>query len=148
MIPCLLTCVDVAYICQRCQHIRTSCTLWRTWQGRSVALRTVPAPLPGCPGPAQGMRRAGPGPPGASGRIGRITEAATAMKTALPPWQLTTSELAREINALEASSAGRPPDADEDGRLGALYEERGERNRLAARLAQTAGQQSPDDEPW
>jgi hypothetical protein len=72
------------------------------------------------------------------------------MKTALPPWQLTTSELAREINALEASPRECPPDAGEhaDGRLGALYEERGERERLSARLAQTAGQQFPDDEPW
>jgi hypothetical protein len=72
------------------------------------------------------------------------------MKTALPPWQLTTSELAREINALESSPDESPRDAYEhaDGRLSALYEEREERERLSARLAHTAGQQSPDDEPW
>lgn len=72
------------------------------------------------------------------------------MKTALPPWQLTTSELAREINDLEASPDEGPSDHAEpaDGRLGALYEEREERGRLAARVAETAGQQCPDDEPW
>ena len=72
------------------------------------------------------------------------------MKTALPPWQLTTSELAREIDALEAPPDGRPPDAGEqsDGRLAALHEERDGRRRLAAHLAETAGQQLPDDEPW
>lgn len=73
------------------------------------------------------------------------------MKTALPPWQLTTSELAREITALETSPDGRPPDAGEqaDGRLGALYEERDGRARLAAHLAETAaGQHFPEDESW
>ena len=72
------------------------------------------------------------------------------MKTAMPPWQLTTSELAREITALETSPDGHRPDAGEqaDGRLGALYQERDGRKRLAARLAQTVGQQCPDDEPW
>ena len=71
------------------------------------------------------------------------------MKTALPPWQLTTSELAREINNLEASPDEGPTDYGEptDGRLGALYEEREECERLAARLAEAAGQ-FPGDEPW
>jgi hypothetical protein len=68
------------------------------------------------------------------------------MKTALPPWQLTTAELAREITALEASPDGGPPDAG--SRLAALHEERDGRTRLAARLAQTAGLKFPDDEPW
>jgi len=72
------------------------------------------------------------------------------MKTALPPWQLTTAELAREITALEASPGGRPPDDGEraDGRLGALYQERDGRKRLAEHLVETAGQRCPDDEPW
>lgn len=69
------------------------------------------------------------------------------MKTALPPWQLTTSELAREISALEASPHGRPPDVGESGRLGALCEERGERERLADRLAVVA-RRFPNDEQW
>jgi hypothetical protein len=71
------------------------------------------------------------------------------MKTALPPWQLTTAELAREINDLEASPDEGPADHGEPahGRLGALYEEREARERLAARLAEAAGQ-FPDDEPW
>jgi hypothetical protein len=72
------------------------------------------------------------------------------MKTALPPWQLTTSELAREITTLETAPTGRLPDAGDQsgGRLAALYQERDGRKRLAARLAETAGQQCPDDEPW
>ena len=55
----------------------------------------------------------------------------------------------REITALEASPDEGPPDDSgrADGRLGALYEEREERERLADRLVQTAGQ-FPDDEPW
>jgi hypothetical protein len=66
------------------------------------------------------------------------------MRTALPPWQLTTSELEREIRSLEAS-----PDAGEAdrSRLAALHVERDGRKLLAARLM-TAGQQFPDDEPW
>jgi hypothetical protein len=72
------------------------------------------------------------------------------MKTVLPPGQLTTSELAREIGALEASPDGSPPDSGEqaDGRLAALYEERDVRERLAEHLAERAGRQLPDDEPW
>jgi hypothetical protein len=72
------------------------------------------------------------------------------MKTVLPPWQLTTSELAREITALEAPPDGGPPGAGRraGGRLAALREERDGRTRLAARLAQTAGQYREDDEPW
>jgi hypothetical protein len=44
------------------------------------------------------------------------------MRTVLPPWQLTTSELAREISVLEESPDGRPPDPGERAghRLGAL----------------------------
>jgi hypothetical protein len=72
------------------------------------------------------------------------------MKTALPSWQLTTSELALEIRTLEASADEGPPGAGEQsgGRLGALYEERDGRKRLAARLAPMDRQQPPDDEPW
>jgi len=71
------------------------------------------------------------------------------MKTALPPWQLTTSELAREIKALETSPDGRPFHAGEHSRLGALYEELDGRKRLATRLAETAaGHQLPEDESW
>ena len=71
------------------------------------------------------------------------------MKTALPPWQLTTSELEREISALEASPDGRLPGARSraGSRLGALDAERDGRMRLAARLAKVA-RQHPDDEPW
>ena len=71
------------------------------------------------------------------------------MKTALPTWQLTTSELAREIKALEEPPDNRPPDAGEQAasRLRVLRAERDERARLAARLAETAGQH-PEDEPW
>jgi hypothetical protein len=71
------------------------------------------------------------------------------MKTALPPWQLTTSELEREISALESSPDGRPPRAGSPvrRRLGALDAERDGRMRLAARLAKVA-RQHPDDEPW
>src|ERR1700730_12065752 len=48
MILCPLTCGNVAYICQRCRHLPTSCTLWLTRQGRSVArCAPVPATLPG-----------------------------------------------------------------------------------------------------
>jgi hypothetical protein len=72
------------------------------------------------------------------------------MKTALPPWQLTTSELTHEITALETSPDDDPLGAGEEAgrRLGALYQEREGRQRLAKRLAETAGQQCPDDEPW
>jgi hypothetical protein len=48
MVPCHLTCVDVAYVCKRCRHLPTSRKLWHTRQGRSVAGRApVPATLPG-----------------------------------------------------------------------------------------------------
>ena len=72
------------------------------------------------------------------------------MKTALPVWQLTMLELAREIKALEEPLDQRPPDPGEraDGRLDALRAERDGRARLAARLAETAGQHPEDDEPW
>jgi hypothetical protein len=72
------------------------------------------------------------------------------MRTVLPAWQLTTSELAREITALEAPPDGGPPGADEqaDGRLRALHAERDRRARLAAHLTRTAGQHPEDDEPW
>src|ERR1700759_5567956 len=45
MILCPLTCANVAYICQRCRHLHTSCTLWLTRQGRSAA-RCGPFPRP------------------------------------------------------------------------------------------------------
>jgi len=50
-----------------------------------------------------------------------------------PPWQLTTSELSREIEELEASGAGLAPDEGgrEAGRLTQLYAERDGRKRLA-----------------
>lgn len=73
------------------------------------------------------------------------------MKTVLPAWQLTTSELAREITTLETSPDDDSPGAGEQaggGRLDALYEERDGRKRLAERLAEMAGQHCPDDEPW
>ena len=120
-------------------------------QGRLVArftACTVPATLPRVPRLLRKRCVARePGPPGASGRIGRITGSRIVMKTALPPWQLTTSELAREINALEASPDGRPPDSGNHGRPGALYEERDRRKHLAEHLAETAVL-FPDDEPW
>jgi len=71
------------------------------------------------------------------------------MKTVLPTWQLTTSELVREIRTLEEPPDTRPPDCGRHAgqRLGALYEERDRRARLAEHLAETAGQ-VPNDEPW
>ena len=72
------------------------------------------------------------------------------MTTALPIGQPTTSELAREIKALEEPPDRRPPDPGQKagGRLRALHAERDGRARLAARLAETAGQYHGDDEPW
>jgi hypothetical protein len=96
------------------------------------------------------MRRAGAG---AARRIGTHRthhESRIVMKTVLPPWQLTTSELAREISALEASPDGSPSGSggQPDGRLAALHEERDVRQRLSEHLAERAGRQFPDDEPW
>lgn len=96
------------------------------------------------------MRRVGAG---AAGRIGTHRthhESRIVMKTVLPPGQLTTSELAREISELEASPDGSAPDSGEqaDRRLAALHEERDARQRLAEHLAETAGRHFPDDEPW
>jgi hypothetical protein len=68
------------------------------------------------------------------------------MKRLLPPGQLTTSELAREIAALEGSADDQTQDAEhEGGRLGALYEELGQRKRLAEHHFRAARQQFPDD---
>ncbi len=63
-----------------------------------------------------------------------------------PPGYLTTSELGREIAALETaladmSCSGNKP---EDARLGALYAEREQRKRLADRHLRSAGTQFPD----
>lgn len=71
------------------------------------------------------------------------------MKIALPPWQLTTAELEREIDALETAPGGPPPDAGGQAahRLGALDAERSGRERLAVHLAKVA-RRFPDDEPW
>lgn len=64
------------------------------------------------------------------------------MTTQMPPGQLTTSELAREIAALEVALRNllAGTNAPRDGRLEALYAERAERNYLAEsylRAAQT-----------
>jgi hypothetical protein len=55
------------------------------------------------------------------------------MTTQMPPGQLTTSELSREIAALEQALRGVPADGrkQQKGRLTALYAERDERRRLA-----------------
>ncbi len=71
------------------------------------------------------------------------------MTSSLPPWQLTTSELEREIKALEASPDDGPPQnahTPDGGPLGALYAERHGRAQLAAHLVKKAGQHFPDDE--
>jgi hypothetical protein len=65
------------------------------------------------------------------------------MNTQMPPGQLTTAELAREITALEAVARDLP--ADGGGRLEALYAERAERSQLAARHLRAAQQHFPDD---
>ena len=55
MILCPLTCGNIAYICQRCQHLQMIGILWLTRQGRPVAhYAPVPAALPA---PAPGVRR-------------------------------------------------------------------------------------------
>ena len=68
------------------------------------------------------------------------------MKSLLPPGQLTTSELAREIAALEGSADHQTQDAEQEGgRLGALYGELGQRKRLADHHFRLTRQQFPDD---
>src|SRR6266498_1127354 len=45
MILCPLTCGNVAYICQRCQHLQMIGILWLTRRGRPVAhMRPFPRP--------------------------------------------------------------------------------------------------------
>ena len=73
-----------------------------------------------------------------------------AMTNPRPPWQLTTSELAREIEALEvlkASGAVLAPDEGgrEAGRLAQLYAERDGRKRLADHNLRTAERQRFDE---
>jgi hypothetical protein len=77
----------------------------------------------------------------------RAAPARIIMTTLRPPWQLTTSELAREIEALEASLR-TSPSADgghDEERLAQLYAERAERKRLADRGVRVTTQQFPDD---
>lgn len=106
-------------------------------------------PLPRlCRGaPAPCMRCVARGP-GGGRRIRRIMEDASTM-TNLKPWQLTSSELAREIEAQEAAIAELPLDSEdykaERAQPGELYGERDQRKRLSARIMGAAGQQFPDD---
>ena len=68
------------------------------------------------------------------------------MNTQMPPGQLTTSELAREITALEAAMRNLPAGAhgQRGGRLEALYAERAERNHLAVGYLRAAQRHFPD----
>ena len=77
----------------------------------------------------------------------RAAPARIIMTTPRPPWQLTTSELAREIEALEASPRELPSAGGEhgEGRLAQLYAERDERKRLADHNARVPARQFPDD---
>jgi hypothetical protein len=77
----------------------------------------------------------------------RAAPARIIMTTPRPPWQLTTSELAREIEALEASPR-KLPSADgehDEERLAQLYAERDARKRLADHNVRAPARQFPDD---
>jgi hypothetical protein len=61
------------------------------------------------------------------------------MTAQMPPGQLTTSELSREIAVLELALRSWPADGhrQQKGRLTALYAERDERKRLAEHRPKT-----------
>ncbi|WP_300608666.1 hypothetical protein [Trebonia sp.] len=69
------------------------------------------------------------------------------MTSPMPPWQLTTAELDREVESLEASIRDLPPDEGEHElrRLTQLYAERDERRRLSGRILRPAERRFPDD---
>jgi hypothetical protein len=71
------------------------------------------------------------------------------MTTDLKPWQLTSAELAREIEVLEVEVAHVTEHTAADrklrGRLNELYAEADERKRLAASRLETAASHYPDN---
>lgn len=112
--------------------------------GRSLGVYPFPRLCGGAPVLAQEVRRVGTGVQTHRTHQGRRR---IAMISLLPPAQLTTSELAREIAALEVLMPDLPGDSGDQtgGRLTALYRERDERSRLAERNLRAAGAHFPDD---